>query len=65
MATTPTHGEVEARFRALLESADLPAPDDVEYEPDGVVFFWREQKLVVFVDFDDATSDPAEHRSTA
>ena len=48
-----SHEELETRFRALLESADLPPPDDVSYEPDGVVFIWHENKLVVFVDFDD------------
>ena len=48
-----SHQEVESRFRALLESADLPAPDEVGHEPDGVVFIWHENKLVVFVDFDD------------
>jgi hypothetical protein len=57
MATRPTHEEVEARFRALLESADLPAPDDVGYEPDSVVFYWHEPKLAVCVDFDDASDD--------
>ena len=51
-----SHEEVEQRFRGLLESADLPPPDDVGYEPDGVVFIWHEKKLVVFVDFDDEAS---------
>jgi hypothetical protein len=32
---TRRHDDVEADFRALLESADLPAPDEVEYEPVG------------------------------
>jgi hypothetical protein len=53
MSATPRHEDVEAGFRALLDSADLPEPDDVGYEPDGVVFRWHEQKLVVFVDFDE------------
>ena len=52
-AATPRHEDVEARFRELLESADLPPPDDVGYEPEAVVFYWHEQKLAVFVDFDD------------
>jgi hypothetical protein len=49
---TPRHRDVEAHFRALLESADLPVPDDVGYEPDAVVFYWHEPKLAVFVDFE-------------
>jgi len=49
----PRHRDVEARFRALLSSAGLPAPDDVGYEPGAVVFFWVEPKLAVIVDFDD------------
>jgi hypothetical protein len=52
MTLTPRHEEVEAGFRALLESADVTAPDAVGYEPDAVVFYWHESKLVVFVDFD-------------
>ena len=53
MSYTPRHKEAEARFRELLESADLPGPDEVEYEPDSVVFYWHEPKVAVFVDFDD------------
>jgi hypothetical protein len=54
VSVTTTHREVEARFRALLADADLPAPDDVGYEPESVVFYWHEPKLAVVVDFDDA-----------
>ena len=53
-----SHEELEARFRTLLESADLPPPDEVGYEPGGVVFIWHGQKLVVFVDFDDEAREP-------
>jgi hypothetical protein len=53
MAMTPRHEEVEERFRALLQSSDLPPPDDVGYEPDSVVFYWHDPKLAVCVDFDD------------
>jgi hypothetical protein len=52
MSVRPSHEDVEAEFVSLLASADMPAPDEVGYEPDGVVFRWYEQKLVVFVDFD-------------
>jgi hypothetical protein len=54
VATTPTHQEVETRFRTLLADADLPAPEDVGYEPESVVFYWHEPKLAVVVDFDGA-----------
>ena len=52
MTLTPRHEEVEASFRALLESADVAEPDAVGYERDAVVFYWHEPKLAVFVDFD-------------
>jgi hypothetical protein len=51
---TAKHHEVEARFRELVASADMPPPDDVEYEPECLVFFWHAPKLAVVVDFDDA-----------
>jgi hypothetical protein len=51
MSCTPRHQEAEARFRELLESAELPGPDEVGYEPDSVVFYWHDPKVAVFVDF--------------
>ena len=36
----------------MLAEAELPAPDDVGYEPESVVFYWYEPKLAVYVDFD-------------
>ena len=53
MATTSRHREVEAQFRRLVADADLPAPDDVGYEPESVVFYWHEPKLAVVVDFEE------------
>jgi hypothetical protein len=52
---TPTtrHDEIETRFRALVDEADLPAPDSVSYEPVSVTFYWHEPKLAVVVDFDE------------
>jgi hypothetical protein len=50
--TTPRHETVEADLRALLDSNDLPPPDEVGYEPAAVVFYWNEPKLAVVVDFD-------------
>ena len=50
---TGRHLEIEARFREIVEEAELDAPDEVGYEPESVVFYWHEPKLAVFVDFDD------------
>jgi hypothetical protein len=47
------HTEVEARFRQLLKDAELPEPDEVEYEPGAVVFLWHATKTAVVVDFDE------------
>lgn len=52
VSASPRHETVEADFRALLDSNDMPPPDDVGYEPAAVVFYWDEQKLAVVVDFD-------------
>ena len=52
MSCTPRHEEAEARFRELLETAELPGPDEVGYEADSVVFYWHEPKVAVFVDFE-------------
>jgi hypothetical protein len=52
MSCTARHQEAEARFRELLESAELPGPDEVGYEPDSVVFYWHEPEVAVFVDFE-------------
>ena len=50
---TSRHREVETRFRALLEDNGLPAPDNVGYEPESVVFYWHGPKVAVAVDFED------------
>ena len=50
---TGRHLEIEARFRELVDEAELEAPDAVEYEPESVVFYWHGPKLAVFVDFDE------------
>jgi len=52
MRATERHREAEERFRELLGEAELPAPDEVGYEPESVVFYWHEPKLAVFVDFE-------------
>jgi len=53
MRATARHREVETGFRELLADEALPAPDEVGYEPDSVVFYWHEPKVAVFVDFDE------------
>ena len=52
VAPTTRHDELEARFRALVDEADLPVPDSVSYEPESVTFYWHEPKLAVVIDFD-------------
>jgi hypothetical protein len=56
MTATSRHREVESRFRELLADAELPAPDDVGYESESVVFYWHEPKVAVVVDFDDVAA---------
>ena len=56
MPITDRHRDAESRFRKLLTDAALPAPDDVEYERESVVFFWHAPKVAVFVDFDRSPS---------
>ena len=51
------HHEVEERFRALLDSAGLPEPDDVAHLRDVVIFLWSETKAVVLIDLDEAPED--------
>ncbi|MGH2969776.1 MAG: hypothetical protein ACRDK0_12040 [Solirubrobacteraceae bacterium] len=46
------HREIEAHFRQLVDEAALPEPDDVEYEPDSVIFYWHQPKVAIFVDLD-------------
>jgi hypothetical protein len=53
VAPTTRHDEIEVRFRALMDEADLPAPDRVSYESASETFYWHEQKLAVVVDFDE------------
>jgi hypothetical protein len=52
MPTAARHHEVEERFRKLLQDAGLPEPDDVQHEPQSVIFFWHDQKVAVCVDLE-------------
>jgi hypothetical protein len=54
---TPKHTQVEARFRDLLDDAELPGPDRIEYPPGSVVFRWDGPQLAVVIDFDGGDQD--------
>jgi hypothetical protein len=58
MATDERCRVAEERMRSLLETADLPQPDRVEYGEEDIALFWDERKLVVEIDLRDAP--PAE-----
>ncbi len=53
MKPTARHREAEARFRQLLEWADVESPDRVEYRPVSVTFCWDEPKVAVVVEIYD------------
>ena len=53
MQPSPRHEAAEAGFRRMVETADLPPPDEVEYTPGSLTFLWHEPKLAVVVDLDD------------
>ncbi len=50
MPVSDRHRAAEARFRSLLEEADLSPPDRVEYDAEELIFFWDEPKLAVIVE---------------
>jgi hypothetical protein len=58
MPVTDRHRTAEARFIQLVEEAELPRPDRVEYAPDSLTFFWDGPKTAVVVDLDDRTNLP-------
>lgn len=53
MPSHPSHDEVEARMRALIDDAGIAPPDAVEHAPTSIVLLWHEQKLAVVVDLDE------------
>jgi hypothetical protein len=65
MGRTPRHQEVELRFRALLDDAELPHPDRIECEPGSVVFYWDEPRLAVIVDLNPDVHDPLDRLDLA
>ena len=50
---TPLHRQLAREFRATLEEAGLPQPEEVAYLRRAVVFVWYSTKAVVFVDLDE------------
>jgi hypothetical protein len=65
MRITPRHREVESSFRRLVEDADLPEPDEVDYGSDCVVFSWHGPKVAVAVDFDHPDEASPDDRGAA
>jgi hypothetical protein len=58
MLPTTRHLTAEARFVELVEDADLPRPDRVEYWPDELVLFWDGPKTAVVVELHDRVAEP-------
>ena len=56
MSASTRHRDAETRFLSLVEDADLPRPDRIEYGPGTVTFYWEDSKAAVVVDLDDAES---------
>lgn len=52
MQITARHRDAESRFRAILADAALPTPDEVQYEPESVVFLWHQTRAAVVVDLE-------------
>ncbi|HLH67354.1 MAG TPA: hypothetical protein VKV27_16825 [Solirubrobacteraceae bacterium] len=50
MATLKQKIQAELATRALLQAADLPSPDRVEYGHGCIRLFWREQRVVLVID---------------
>ncbi len=49
---SPAHQAAEARFRELVDAADLDPPDRVSYEPASLTFFWDGPKVAIVVDLE-------------
>jgi hypothetical protein len=65
MRRTHRHQEVEFRFRALLDDAELPHPDRIECESSSVVLYWDEPRLAVVVDLNTGEHDPLDRLDLA
>ncbi len=53
MAPIDIKQRAEQRMRALLESAGLPEPDEVEYGRMSIRLLWHDRKVAVVVDLED------------
>jgi hypothetical protein len=53
VATLKEKIDAERAARALLEDADLPQPDAVEYGYTCIRLFWMEQKACMVVEIDE------------
>lgn len=50
MPADPAREDAVRRFLELVETAALPAPDEIEHWQREIAFFWNAQKLVVIVE---------------
>ena len=59
MATLKQKIQCEMKVREMLDGADVPPPDHVEYGYCCIRVFWIEPKVVLVVDIDDFPEDLA------
>lgn len=57
MATLKQKIECEMKVREMLQDAEVPPPDHIEYGYDCIRVFWIEPKVVLVVDIDDVPVD--------
>jgi hypothetical protein len=53
MATLQQKISAERELRAIVETAELPQPDEIEYGYTCIRAIWWEQKRAVVIDIDD------------
>ena len=53
MAPIDIKQQAERRIRALLDSAGLPEPDEVQYGTQSIQLLWHDRKVAVVVDLED------------
>ena len=57
MATLKQKIDCEIKVRQMLDEADVPAPDHIEYGHCCIRLFWIEPRVALVVDIDDMPSD--------
>ena len=57
MATLKQKIECEMKVRQMLDDADVPPPDHIEYGYCCIRVFWIEPKVALVVDIDDVPND--------